>query len=60
MEKLDLKIGEEKERKFVVDKKMFEITLRRFYFAHISKFNLEEWYNQMEAFTTKSKWFALS
>eukprot|EP01112_Ceratiomyxa_fruticulosa_P016773 TRINITY_DN5113_c0_g1_i1.p1 TRINITY_DN5113_c0_g1~~TRINITY_DN5113_c0_g1_i1.p1 ORF type:complete len:432 (+),score=77.67 TRINITY_DN5113_c0_g1_i1:1923-3218(+) len=44
----------------VVDKSMLEITLRRFYFCQITKYNLEEWYPSIEKLVQDSKLPAIS
>ena len=36
----------------VVDRSMFEITMRRFYVGQVTKYNLEQWYHPLEAKAT--------
>jgi hypothetical protein len=36
----------------VVDRSMFEITMRRFYVGQVTKYNLEQWYHPLDAKAT--------
>lgn len=40
-------------KQITVDKNHFEITMRRLYFAQITKYNLEQWYEPLEKLSTE-------
>ncbi|ELR22341.1 uncharacterized protein ACA1_253170 [Acanthamoeba castellanii str. Neff] len=72
---LNLPLQDDEEREgwvwVVVDRSMFEITMRRFYVGQVTKYNLEQWYHPLDAkataqgahhkgFTMKTLFLALS
>ncbi|ELR22343.1 HMG (high mobility group) box domain containing protein [Acanthamoeba castellanii str. Neff] len=53
---LNLPLQDDEEREgwvwVVVDRSMFEITMRRFYVGQVTKYNLEQWYHPLDAKAT--------